>query len=234
MESNEKDKPATAGHSGSGAGFQPTVSPANHLPQPTVEDDIFYDAGGIVERRRNILPHWHQEGKLQFVTFRLNDSLPQTTFASMEEEKEAWLRKHSRPWSEAECKEYSDRFALFIDRWLDANHGSCVLRQKEVAALMEEAMLYFNGRKYVLHDYVIMPNHVRVFFEVLGGHKLHDILYGWKSFSATVINKLLNRKGVLWRRESFDRLVRDEGHYMNVRRYILKNIKAGGVRWMRR
>lgn len=202
--------------------------------QPFIEENKFYDDQGIVERRRNTLPHWHQDGKLQFVTFRLNDSLPQTVLAKMEQEKENWIKRHPKPWSEVVSKEYFRRFTLFVDLWLDADYGSCVLRQEEISDVMEHTLLYFNGQRYILHDYVIMPNHVHVLLEVLSGYKLYDILHSWKSFSAGAINKLLKNEGVLWRRESFDRLVRDERHYIRVKEYILKNIRSGGIKWMKR
>ena len=38
------------------------------------------------------LPHWHQDGKYVFVTFRLYDSLPQEKLQQFREEKESWLK----------------------------------------------------------------------------------------------------------------------------------------------
>ncbi len=177
------------------------------------------------------LPHWHQNGKLQFVTFHLADSLPAGVLERLRAEKKQWLEKHPIPWSRAEEKEYHHRFSQFVDRWLDAGYGSCLLRICAAADILEQVLNYFNGERYILHAYVIMGNHVHVLVETGDIYTIQSIMHSWKSFSASAINKAIGRKGKLWMNDSFERMIRDARHYNNVRTYIHKNIMRGGVRW---
>ena len=48
---------------------------------------------------------------------------------------------------------------------------------------------FFNGQRYVLGEYVVMPNHVHALVRPLANHDLDRILHSWKSFSANQISK---------------------------------------------
>ena len=52
------------------------------------------------------LPHWHQDGKYVFITFRLYDSLPQKKLQWLRDERESWLKLHPQPWDKKTTKEY--------------------------------------------------------------------------------------------------------------------------------
>ncbi len=177
------------------------------------------------------LPHWHQAGKLQFVTFHLADSLPSEVLTQLQHEKNLWLEKHKAPLNKDDEAEYHHRFSQFVDKWLDAGHGSCILKINSVAATLENTLLHFNGVRYQLHAYVIMPNHVHALLETFGNFTVQSIMHSWKSYSAGRINKLLGLTGQLWMHDSYDRIIRNERHYTNVKKYILKNIETGGVLW---
>ena len=188
---------------------------------------IFLDRNTLIETTSRNLPHWHQDGKLQFVTFHLADSLPQSILTELQQEKGLWLKTHPTPWTEEETKEYHYRYSRFVDRWLDAAHGSCILSQPGIADIVEDTLNHFNGVRYLLHAYVVMPNHVHVLVETEESERLTAILHSWKSFTAHAINKLSGTAGGVWTRESFDRILRDEAHYRNAREYIVRNIKQG-------
>ncbi len=73
-----------------------------------------------------------------------------------------------------------------------------------------------------------MPNHVHILITPNAAQELSDILHSIKSFTAHEANKLLDRTGQFWQRESFDRYIRNHKHYLNVINYIEKNpVKAG-------
>jgi REP element-mobilizing transposase RayT len=86
-----------------------------------------------------------------------------------------------------------------------------------------EALRHFDGERYLLGHYVVMPNHVHVNVRPLGEHTLSDITHSWKSFSAHQINEILQRSGRLWQPESFDYLIRTEAQLEKFSRYILEN-----------
>ncbi|MDM3846132.1 MAG: TaqI-like C-terminal specificity domain-containing protein [Aphanizomenon gracile PMC638.10] len=175
---------------------------------------------GCVTVSRRFLPHWQQNGATYFVTFRLADSLPQVKLQLLQEEKEDWQKKHPEPLSEAEKAEYHRLFSQRVDKWLDAGMGECHLKNPQLAKIVADALTYFDGDRYHLGEWVIMPNHVHVIVTPLGNHKLSEITHSWKSFTANQINKYLNRRGQLWQKESYDQIVRSAQHLERVQIYI--------------
>jgi putative transposase len=170
-----------------------------------------------------VLPHWQQQGAVYFVTFRLADSVPAHLRAHWEAERALWLGLHPEPWSAETEKEYDNRFSAAIERWLDAGHGSCILRQIECARIVDDTLRYFDADRLALISSVVMPNHVRALFVQNPEHSLEGLIRGWKTFTARTINRLVGRSGNLWQRSYFDRLVRDEQHFANCVRYIRRN-----------
>ena len=74
---------------------------------------------------------------------------------------------------------------------------------------MENALLFFDGARYAIHAWVVMPNHIHVLFTPTPGWSLSDILSSWKSFTAKEANKVLLRSGQFWHEDYFDRFIRD-------------------------
>ncbi len=172
---------------------------------------------------KNRLPHWQQPGATYFVTFRLHDSLPQDRILQWKTEQKTWLRFNPRPWTPRIEREYVRRFPQRIERWLDAHHGSCVLRDRDVRRLVSHGLSHFEGKRHRQHAWVIMPNHVHVLFSITGTFTLETIVKGWKGFTAREINRINRRRGALWQKDYFDRLVRDEAHFWRCARYIRRN-----------
>jgi len=106
------------------------------------------------------LPHWRRQNKLYFVTFRLNDSVAQAELARWREEKEIWEAHHPKPWSDRDWAEYDERFTERMEQLLDAGYGSCALAKLNISGMVEQALKHFDGSRYRLGDFVIMPNHV--------------------------------------------------------------------------
>jgi REP element-mobilizing transposase RayT len=117
-----------------------------------------------------------------------------------------------------------------IDRFLDAGHGACILRRPEVAQLVIDAWRHFDGDRYLLHAWVVMPNHVHVLCETRSGHPIPAIVNSWKTFTARQINRLLGRSGSVWLEDYWDRYIRDADHFERVVAYIHDNpVKVGLV-----
>ena len=49
---------------------------------------------------------------------------------------------------------------------------------------MEFSLQHFDGERYELGEFIVMPNHVHAIVATIGGHQLSAILHSWKSFSA--------------------------------------------------
>jgi type I restriction enzyme R subunit len=176
-----------------------------------------------IERTRANLPHWNQGETCVFVTFRLADSIPQEKRIQWEAERDEWVAEHPQPWDEKTSIEYHDLFVGKLELWLDAGFGSCALRDASCREIVEGALRYFDGQRYVLHAFVVMPNHVHVLFAPLVSHTIPAILHSWKSYTATAIRKHIGGSGAFWQKESWDRLIRGEAHFRHVANYIRHN-----------
>jgi len=172
---------------------------------------------------RGYFPHFDGTGITQHVCFHLFDSLPQPLLSQWREEmrrEEARVRDNNidvqREWRRR------------IHDALDQGYGSCFLRNDGVAEIVENALLRFDGERYALHAWCVMPNHVHTLFTPLVGFKMSEIVHSWKSFTAHECNKLVNRTGKFWEREPFDRYIRNQRHFHNAVAYIESNpVKAG-------
>jgi putative transposase len=190
----------------------------------------FFNPYADIRVTANRLPHWQQNGAVYFVTFRLADAVPYHLRTQSESEREAWLRVHPQPWTAEIEREYHERFSGAIERWLDASHGSCILRRHDCAVFVAEALRHFDGERVAQLAWVVMPNHVRAVFVQNAAWLLENILLSWKGFTARKINALLGRKGNFWQRDYFDRLVRNERHLANCIRYIRRNPEKSRLR----
>lgn len=109
------------------------------------------------------------------------------------------------------------------------------LIKKENLGKMKEALHFWEGKKIENYAYGIMPNHVHWVFGVFEKDKnnqpiwLQDILHSVKRFSGNRINKLENRTGPLWQKESFDTTIRNEKHLYFAIKYTLLNPVSAGL-----
>ncbi len=207
---------------------QPGVSPGgskNGLPE-----FCGIDPHAPVKITHRNLPHWRQDGATYFLTFRLADAVPADLRRQWSEELETWRKFHPEPWDAKTKHEYQHRFREERERWLDSGHGQCLLRQSKAREIVEKALRHFDGKRYILDAWVIMPNHVHVIVRPVAGHELSEILHSWKSFTARRINEELQRDGSLWQDENFDRIVRDLGELERTRSYIRNNPEKAGLK----
>jgi REP element-mobilizing transposase RayT len=159
---------------------------------------------------RGYLPHFDAGAVAQTITFRLADSLPREFY-----EKSAAVAPNST------------ELFFTLERAIDKGAGECLLTKPANAAIVRDSFEHFDGDRYLLLSWVVMPNHVHVMIEQVEGHRLADIVQSWKSFTAHAINKARGFNGRVWSPEYFDRYVRDERHYVNAKYYIENNpVKA--------
>ena len=105
--------------------------------------------------------------------------------------------------------------------------GSCFLKNVKIAQIVQDALLFWDNKKYKLLAWVIMPNHVHLLLLPKEGFKVSEILHSIKSFTANQANKILQRKGEFWQHESFDRFIRNYEHFERTVSYIENNpVKA--------
>ncbi len=187
-------------------------------------DEIrFLNPNGKIEIHKHWLPHWQQGAITYFVTWHLADSIPHEKLQQWLTEKDIWSRMHPKPWNEIIEAEYHEKFSRNIDRWLDEGMGSCLLRKHEISIDVAESINHFDGDRYIIHAFVVMPNHVHVLFQLAQAKKIETIVQSWKSYSARKINAKMGRKGSLWQADYWDRMIRNETHFLHCKNYIQRN-----------
>src|SRR4029077_8626429 len=179
------------------------------------ERSPFLDPYSDIDIHEHHLPHWQQGDVFYFVTYRLADALPAGKLGEWRDEKNVWMRRHPEPWDAKTEAEYHRLFSNRIDEWLDAGHGSRILRQPALARIVADAFHHFDGKRYDLDSFVVMPNHVHVLFRLRAGEALEKVVHSWKSFTAKEINRArergrLARTGQVWQEEYWDRMIRNE------------------------
>lgn len=169
---------------------------------------------------RGYLPHFDGGETAQFITARLFDSVPQELLAKWREQ----LKEESAIKNNFDA---DSAFRQRIEMYLDQGYGSCFLGIDAVAEIVQNALLFHDGQKYRLHSWVIMPNHIHCLLTPNKEFSLPEITHSIKSFTAKEANKILNRQGIFWQREAFDRYIRNIKHFINVIKYIEENpVKA--------
>ena len=186
----------------------------------------------IIERR---LPHWSQAGTTSFLTWRCWDSLPKDVLDAWYAERRAWLARRgidvtADDWRDRlaqlplpEQHDYHNQVSARWEASLDEGHGACVLRRPELAKTVADSLHHFDEDRYLLTDFVIMPNHAHVLAVFQDPEQMLRQCDSWKHFTATKINKALGRRGHFWQVDGFDHLVRSSEQFEYLCRYIADN-----------
>lgn len=204
-------------------------SPDNPDPHPD-ENRVYYSELAPTNVLSGNLPHWRQDSTIYFITFRLSDSLPQDKLRQWHLERDDWLKRYPEPHEKAVLEDYYDRFPRRIQRWLDANSGSCLLSHQRAQDTVVETLRHFAGIRYELDEYVVASNHVHAILTPIPGQDLSKILHSWKSFSAHRLNEIIDEQlpklrshfpnRSIWQRESFDHIIRSRASLERIRTYI--------------
>jgi len=161
----------------------------------------------LEEFKHSNLPHINLKEHYQFVTFRTKEST------------DMYLKKLYGSGEPEKLKQYK------VDAYLDTSNQGAYLND-EVISEIKKYFLDYDGKIYKLVALVVMPNHIHILFQQKD--ELKNIMRILKGGSAHIVNKLLDRKGQVWTSDYFDKLIRNEAHFMLVYEYIKYNaFKAG-------
>jgi putative transposase len=170
---------------------------------------------------RGYLPHLDSGDLHQAITFRLADALPRNVI-------DAWKRELVRQQHQTHSKN-THHLRRKIARYEDAGHGCCLLRNPSCASIVQNALLHFDGIRYRLLEWCVMPNHVHVLIHCPAGSNIGALVQSWKCFSSRCIKRLLPQNGSIWAHDYHDRYIRDQNHMTNIRNYIQQNPVAAGL-----
>jgi REP element-mobilizing transposase RayT len=148
------------------------------------------------------LPHIDNPKTPVFVTWRLWGSLPaERTFK----------REH-----------LTTGQAFVTWDWLldTARHGPRYLEKPEIAGLVRQQLLKADADGLCsLHGFVVMPNHVHLLCTPVVS--IAELVQRLKGATAHLANGILGRRGEkFWQEEYFDRIVRNDGEFHRIQRYI--------------
>lgn len=207
------------------------VAEKNRWNRPLTDKERAF--GFLGWHERGYLPHCDFPGLVQFVTFRLADSMTSSRrgewehLLSIEDDREKRTK---------------------LEEYLDRGLGECHLRDPRVAKVAENALRHFHLDHYELLAWCIMPNHVHVLVHVWQ-KPLWKVVQNWKVHvvnecrrmhsserrapSRQVVESESNEPRrcsalqLKWQREYWDTFMRDEVQEKTAIRYIEANpVKA--------
>jgi len=116
-----------------------------------------------------------------------------------------------------------------LERYLDKGFGNCWLKRPDTADMVACALVFFEGQRYLLDDWVVMPNHIHVVFWPMPNETVSAIVQSWKRHTAREANKILKRTGTsFWQPEPYDHWIRNDEEHARCCRYVRFNpVKAG-------
>jgi putative transposase len=192
-------------------------------------------------RRR--LPHWDVPEAAYFVTTCLAGSIPALGLLDIEQHRMR-LEREPCPEGVTTTEWRIDRWKrTFVhrERWLDLEPAVRYLEKPELAAEVAKALKHFHGTRYDAIAWVVMPSHYHWVFQPLTSwvnslgsdsderSPRQRIQHSVNLYSASKCNKLMQRKGDFWQRESFDHWVRDENELERIVNYIHANPVVAGL-----
>ena len=147
--------------------------------------------------------HINHPNAIQFVTFRTQESLSY------------YLQHNNIDTTDSAAKQQ-----LEMDKILDVSKAGAILNGSVIELLMQY-LLSKNNSLYQLIAVSIMPNHVHIMFEQLA--PLTQIMQNVKGGSSLLINRYLDKSGVLWDKSYYDKIVRTEVQFKMTYEYIKNN-----------
>ena len=198
----------------------------------------------LERRTSSYLPHWRIPGATYAVTFRIKDSLPASILREYEQQKSILLERISQEKQRAGSRDASESLRklnaeiqalteTIIEPALHVADGPRPLADPAIATMMMKALKHFDGTRYDLLAWSVMPNHVHALLTPRKGHELEKILQGMKTHSAKEANRMLGTSGTFWQEEYYDHIVRGGEDLKHQVAYILRNPMKGraSVEW---
>jgi len=106
------------------------------------------------------------------------------------------------------------------------------LTDPDIAEVVSKSLHHDDGGRYLLHCYVLMPDHFHAILQPAGRDDgsvpLPEIMNGIKGSTAHRINRLRKRRGSFWLAESYSRIIRCSSEYDWTWHYIRTNPIAAG------
>jgi REP element-mobilizing transposase RayT len=185
---------------------------------------------------RGRLPHWEVAEGRYFVTIHLAGAIPmqgQDRIHTIAAELELLRRNdHTRR------LQVQRRIFAEMEAWLDRVPPVDYLRNERVAKIIIEAINFRSERNWRMLEYVVMPSHVHLFFEIINvsslrrsdAGQLKTVLEQFKRWTGHEASKLLSLEGNrFWQDEWFDHWSRSDEEDERIIAYIRRNPEKAGL-----
>ena len=116
--------------------------------------------------KRN-LPHYQPKGYFYFITTRLASSLPREVVDKIQTQMKNEIKKIPENLNKKSAldkytnirKSYFLKYEKILD---SAKYGNTWLNNEKIAKTVKEALHFYDGKRYNLICYTIMPNHIHL------------------------------------------------------------------------
>ncbi len=178
---------------------------------------------------RGDLPHWQVEDGRYFVTIHLNGALPAV---AQQKIREHCAQIRASPAAKDDHLHLSRMIFREMESWLDSVQSVAHLQQPDLAEMVVEAIEHRQQKRiWDMFSYVVMPNHVHLFFELANDLSLKRELVEfkrWTGHQAAKIEKRLAGRH-FWQTEWFDHWSRSDEGDEKIVRYIRRNPQKAGL-----
>ncbi len=182
-----------------------------------------------IEFWRGKLPHWEVEDGQYFVTIHLHGAIPiegQQRIRAIAKQ----FKNLSQTEVDAQLR-ISRQIFIEMEAWLDRSDYVNHLRNRPVAAMISEAVETRQLRKqWEMHEFVVMPSHVHLFFELSEAVTLKYTLEDFKRWTGHQASKLIElERDRFWQTEWFDHWSRSDDEDNRIVEYIQRNPEKAGL-----
>jgi putative transposase len=177
---------------------------------------------------RKKLPHWEVADGVYFVTIRRHASIPKEIMAKIRQ-----MSHELENLPDYEALNIRRKIFKTMEKELDKSDNKCDLIKSPIAEIIIEAIKNRDDKNiWRMAEYVIMPNHIHLFFQC-GSKNLGGAIRDFKRWTASRINMECPdySREPFWQREWFDHWSRSSDFDEKFKRYIRNNpVKAGLVK----
>jgi REP element-mobilizing transposase RayT len=159
---------------------------------------------------RGYLPHFDAEGVVQHVVLHTRNALTREFYDGVRDLEPTQKRKR-------------------FDEALDASDAGRIFGNPRCAHGLESQLLYFDGERYDLLAWCIMPNHVHVVMCCLNDISLGQIVRTWKVQTTATVNAMLGTKGPIFAPDYFGRFMRNGKQAERAIGYVENNPVTAGL-----
>jgi REP element-mobilizing transposase RayT len=159
---------------------------------------------------RGYLPHFDACGVVQHVVLSTRGALDRASLEQLSTLSPVQRRQH-------------------LDAMLDRSKAGTIFKDPRCAAAMETQFFYFDGHRYDLLAWCIMPNHVHVVLCCYGETSLGQIIRTWKVHTVRAISAFSGQRVEVFAKDYFDRFMRNGQQTLAAMAYVEHNPVAAGL-----